>query len=80
MILDLKIDVLREHCDNYNSNNLDAYGDDAEQLSIREYAEREAENDPGFYRWIFDDSEIGDFGLNLTEAQRKEYAEFIENL
>ena len=40
----------------------------------------ESENGPGFYRWLFDNEDIGDFGSNMTEQQRWAYEDFIERL
>lgn len=33
------------------------------------YAELEGQSDPGFYRWLFNDESISDFGSNLSEEE-----------
>lgn len=70
---DYKEQILRENYEQYIKNG-------GEGLTLREYTEREAENDPDFYRWLFDDGQIEDFGYNLTEDQTTKYQEFIEEL
>ena len=70
---DYKEQILRENYDEYVNNG-------GEGLTFREYVEREAENDPNFFRWLFDDRGLGDFDYGLSEEQMTEYNEFIENL
>ena len=70
---DYKEQILRENYDEYVNNG-------GEGLTFREYVEREAENDPNFFRWLFDDGGLGDFDSGLSEEQMTEYNEFIENL
>lgn len=53
------------------------YSDD---ITLREYVERQAESDPNFFRWLFDDGELGDFDYGLSDEQREEYREFLEEL
>lgn len=65
---DYKTQIILE---NYNSDGT---------MTIREYVEREAENDPGFFRWLFDDSELDDFGSGMTDEQKEEYKEWLETL
>lgn len=49
---DYKEQILRENYDEYVNNG-------GEGLTFREYVEREAENDPNFFRWLFDDGNLG---------------------
>lgn len=50
-----------------------------EPATLRGYVEREADNDPGFFGWLFDDGNIE--GLySLTKEQKQEYNQFINNL
>lgn len=68
-----KVQVLTENYNNYIEN-----GDD--NITLREYVECEAESDPNFFRWLFDDDGLGDFNFGLSDEQREEYRNFIENL
>lgn len=61
--------ILEKSCKTYNS-----------ELSIKEYVEIEAENDPYFFSWLFDTEDIEDFGNNLNEEQKNAYNEFLETL
>lgn len=70
---DYKEQVLRELYDNYIKNGSD-------DITLREYVDREADSDPNFYRWLFDDDDLGDFNFGLSDEQRKEYRDFILNL
>lgn len=70
---DYKMQVLRENYSEYIRSCED-------DMSFREYVEREAENDPGFFRFLFDDSELGDSDSWLNDEQRKEFNEFINEL
>lgn len=68
-----KVQVLTENYNNY-IENVDS------NITLHEYVEREAESDPDFFRWLFDDSYLDDFDLGLSDEQREEYREFIEEL
>ena len=59
--------------------NFSAYNGE-EPATLKGYVERESENDPGFFGWLFDDGNIGDFGFNLTDEQKKEYKDFLDSL
>lgn len=37
--------------------------------TLFDYAELESQSDPGFYRWLFNDDTISDFGSNLSEEE-----------
>lgn len=51
-----------------------------EPATLKGYVERESENDPGFFRWLFDNENLSDFGFNLSKEQKQEYKEFINKL
>lgn len=70
---DYKEQILRENYDEYIQNGSD-------DITLREYVEREADSDPNFFRWLFDDRELGDFDFGLSDEQRDEYRDFIEEL
>ena len=59
--------------------NFNAYQGE-EPVTLKGYVEREAENDPGFFRWLFDDRNLNDFGFNLTDGQRQKYKNFLDSL
>lgn len=58
------------------------YSENEGELTFREYVELTAENDPKFFNWFFgsEASNIGDFGIGMTEIQNMEYKEFVGNL
>ena len=47
--------------ENYNQG-------DNEGQNFKEWVETEAQNDPGFFRWLFEDDELGDFECPNEEA------------
>lgn len=67
-----KEQILRESYNEYIENGSD-------NITLREYVEREAENDPGFFIWLFDDGEL-DRISKLSDEQREEFKEFLEEL
>jgi len=48
--------------------------------TIANYAELEAQSDPGFYRWLFNDENISDFGSNLTNEEIQTALDFFATL
>ena len=72
--VDYKKQVLVEQFNEYKFNG----GEESETL--KGYVERESENDPGFFRWLFDNENLSDFGFNLSKEQKQEYKEFINKL
>jgi hypothetical protein len=48
--------------------------------TLRTYAEHKAATDAIFFKFLFDDNSIADFGINLTSAQVNEYKEWLEKL
>lgn len=75
--IDYKIQILNENYNEYCRNSEDGEGDG---MSLREYVERESESDPAFFRWLFDDGYINDFGTNLSEERFDEYRSLLEEL
>lgn len=69
---DYKKQVLIENYSNYAEGKSD--------ITLHEYVEHEAESDPNFFRWLFDDGDLGDFDFGLSDKQREEYKDFIEEL
>ena len=43
-----------------------------------EWLDLELANDPNLYRWITNDTDIADFGSNLTEEQKQQIIELIK--
>ena len=50
-----------------------------EPATLRGYVEREADNDPNFFAWLFDNGDIESYA-NLTNEQKQEYKDFLGNL
>jgi hypothetical protein len=68
-----RIQVLREAFNNNTNYTLDL-------SSLKEWLELEAENDPKFYSWLFNDETIKDFGSNLTPEQQEHWQNFLAEL
>lgn len=49
-------------------------------ITIAEWCELEAQSDPGFFWWLFDDDDITDFGSNLTDEEKEIAVEFFKTL
>jgi len=54
--------------------------EEKETISISDYAKIESESDPDFYRWLFNDHDIADFGSDLSDDEKKIAADFFETL
>lgn len=50
-----------------------------EPATLRGYVEREADNDPNFFGWLFDNGDIESYA-DLTDEQKQEYKNFLGNL
>ncbi|MDO5525667.1 MAG: hypothetical protein Q4F85_06280 [Prevotella sp.] len=61
--------VIREH-----------YEEVEGEITLREYVECESQSDPDFFRWLFDDRDIEDFGINITSEQTEMFEDFLNNL
>lgn len=68
------LQVLKENYDNYRR-----HGDLDDPTTLREYVETQAESDPGFFRWLFNNDDLDDFA-NLTDEQAEEYQNFLDEL
>jgi hypothetical protein len=53
---------------------------DSEPYIISEWCELELQSDYNFFRWLFNDVEIEDFGSNLTEEEMQIATTFFESL
>lgn len=58
--------------------NFSAYNGE-EPATLKGYVEREADNDPNFFGWLFDNSDI-EGHADLTDEQKQEYKDFLGNL
>ena len=45
--------------------------------TLYDYAKLESQSDPGFYRWLFNDDTISDFGSNLSEDEMDEANKYM---
>lgn len=70
MIKEYKKAQLVENFNLYNSE---------EPATLRGYVEREAENDPNFFDWLFDNGDIESYA-DLADEQKQEYKEFLDSL
>ena len=50
-----------------------------EPTTLKEYVEREADNDPNFFGWLFDNGDIESYA-DFTDEQKQEYKDFLGNL
>jgi hypothetical protein len=48
--------------------------------TIAEWCELESQSDPDFYRWLFNDCDIADFGNNLTDEELKTANDYFQTL
>ena len=67
MIKDFKRTQLEENWSEYNFGCMEG-----DEVTLAHYACNEANNDPGFYRWLFDDDELSDFECG-DEREFKDY-------
>ena len=68
------LQMLKENYDNYRRN-----GDPNDITTLREYVETQAESDPGFFRWLFNNDDLDDF-TDLSDEQKEEYQNFLNEL
>jgi hypothetical protein len=66
-----KLQVLTE---NYNAEESN------KQMTLKEFVEYNASNDPNFYRWLLDADLNNDFDMSLTDDQKDEYRQFLSTL
>lgn len=69
-----KIQQLKESYNEYCSNSEDGCGDG---MSFAEYVEREADNDPRFFAWLFEDENLESLA-DLTAEQREEFESLLK--
>lgn len=69
-----KIQQLQERYNEYCSNSEDGQGDG---MSFAEYVEREADNDPFFWGWLFEDENL-ESSADLTAEQREEFESLLK--
>lgn len=48
-------------------------------MPFMEWLQLESENDPDFWRWLFDDGDL-DGEYTLTDEHKELYKEFLENI
>lgn len=65
MIKDFKKQLLEQYCDNYNFSCMKG-----EEVTLAHYVCNEANNDAGFFRWLFDNDELSDFECENNEEFR----------
>ena len=68
-----KKQVLVELFDEYKFNG------GKEPATLKGYIEREADNDPNFFGWLFDNGGIESYA-DLADEQKQEYKDFLDNL
>jgi len=71
--IDNKKQILIERFNEYKFNGGE------EPATLKGYVEREADNDSYFFGWLFDNGNIEGY-TDLTDEQKQEYKEFINNL
>ena len=71
--------VLRENYKQFLINFRKEYPEDVE-LNLGEWAELESESDYNFFRWLFNDDTINDFGISLPDDDWLIAKEFFDNL
>lgn len=45
---------------------------------FKDWIDMESQNDPHYFRWLFDNNSISDFGGNLTVEDWEEYGRFLD--
>ena len=61
-------------------NKLQVLNENRGEIELKDYVEMSADSDPNFFRWLFGIDFENDFDSSITEAQKKEYKEFLEAL
>lgn len=59
---------------------MESYREVEGDITFREYVVCESQSDPGFFRWLFCDSNIDDFGDGISTEEKDMYDEFLGNL
>jgi hypothetical protein len=68
---DHKLQILKE---NYNAE------EGNKKMTLKEFVAHGAANDPNFFRWLFDAELDNDFDSSMSDEQRKEYEQFLNEL
>lgn len=71
--IDYKENILVEKFNEYKFNGGE------EPATLKGYVEREADNDPNFFDWLFDNGDIESYA-DLTDEQKQEYKNFLDSL
>lgn len=61
-------------------NKLQVLNENRGDVELREYVEANAQSDPNFFRWLFDEEFDNDFDSSLTDSQKEEYTSFVNSL
>ena len=57
----------------------ESYRQVKQSMPFMEWLQLESENDPDFWRWLFDDGDLnGEY--TLTDEHKELYKEFLENI
>ena len=71
--------VLIENYEQFLINFKKEYPEDVE-LNLGEWADLESESDYNFFRWLFNDETIGDFGNDLPDDEWQIAKDFFDSL
>jgi hypothetical protein len=71
--------VLSENYEQFLIEFKKQYPEDVE-LNLGEWAELESESDYNFFRWLFNDDTIGDFGSDLPDNEWQIAKDFFDSL
>ena len=71
--------VLMENYEQFLIEFKKQYPEDVE-LNLGEWAELESESDYNFFRWLFNDDTIGDFGSDLPDNEWQIAKDFFDSL
>lgn len=75
------VQILEENLESANEhleNSANDQGLEYTPYTLKDFTESEAENDPNFFRWLFDYPFTNDFDCDLTDEQKAEYQKFLE--
>lgn len=67
------LQVMQENFADYRRN-----GEQNDKTTLREYVESQADSDPGFFRFLFNNDDIEDFA-DLDDEHKEEYKEFLNS-
>lgn len=72
--------IKKQLIENYNQAAKAADCDIDNYQPIREWVECEAQSDPGFFRWLFQEEFDNDFDNDLSDEQREAFEEYLNSL